>query len=139
MASRGQKNTGQQIAARILKKARQCYDPSSVAAGGCRKASVEAPTQAAPSCSPASAAIRVALSLGEVVRRALARKRSPYPFGMGYIQADSRARFSHCSTFTPLIKSHKANNNSPTHVRSVNWLIVATKLGKTKNVTLSIR
>jgi len=32
------------------------------------------------------AAIRVALSLGEAVRRALARKQSPYPFGMGYIR-----------------------------------------------------
>jgi len=40
------------------------------------------------------------------------KQRSPYPFGMGYIQADSRARFSHCSTFTPLIKSHKASANS---------------------------
>jgi type IV secretory pathway TrbL component len=29
------KNTGQQIAARILKKARSCYDLSSVAAGVC--------------------------------------------------------------------------------------------------------
>jgi len=30
--------------------------------------------------------MRVALSLGEVVRRGVARKRSPYPFGMGYIK-----------------------------------------------------
>ena len=98
---------GQQIAARILKKARSCYDPSSVAAGVCRKASVEAPTQAAPSCSQAPAAIRVALSLGKVVRWGVARKRSRFPFSMGYAQADSVARLSHCSTFMPLIMSHK--------------------------------
>jgi hypothetical protein len=66
-----------------------------------------------PSYSQAPAAMRVALSLGEVVRRGVARKRSPCPLGMDYIQAASRARFSHCSTFTPLIKSHKGNNNSP--------------------------
>ncbi len=44
------------------------------------------PLQPAPSCLQAPAAIRVALSFGEVVRRGVARKRSPYPFGMGYIR-----------------------------------------------------
>ena len=49
---------------------------------------------------------------------------------MDYIQADSRARFSHCSTFTPLIKSHKGNNTSP---QNVNWAIPL-KVGKRKIV-----
>ena len=33
----------------------------------------------------------------------------PYPVGTGTNEADSRARFSHCSAFTPLIKSHREN------------------------------
>ena len=87
-------------------------------------------------CSQAPSAFRVALSLGEVVRWGVARKRSPYPFGIGFIQADSRARFSQCSTFTPLIKSHKAIKISPTPVK---LLTTTSKLGKRKNMKKSIR
>jgi len=57
------------------------------------------------------------LCVPEVKRRGIAalcqvlllcsRATKPLSLGMGYVQADSRARFSHCSTFTPLIKSHK--------------------------------
>ena len=43
---------------------------------------------------------------------AVARKRIPYPFGIGCIQGDAGAWLSCCCTFTPLIKSHKVSENS---------------------------
>ena len=63
-----------------------------------------------------------------VLRKRGQRKRSGshqntfIPPNMGYTQADSRARFSHCSTLTPFIKSHKGNSTSP---QNVNRLIFA--------------
>jgi hypothetical protein len=60
----------------------------------------------------------------------------PIPPALGYIQADPRARFSHTSTFTPIIKSHKANITSP---QNVNILIVISRSGIRKKVTNSNR
>ena len=58
-------------------------------------------------------------------------QRNPCPFDTGYIQADSRARFFHCSTFTPLIQSHKGKTNSQ---KPVNALIVTWECATSERV-----
>jgi len=55
------------------------------------------------------------------------------------LQTDSRARFFHCSTFTPLINSHKGNNSSAQDVSAGSRARFASRLGQRNPAKLCIR